>query len=276
MIIGLSGKKQHGKDTVAKIIQYLIARKEDKRDIKIKTAEFLGLTEANWINVISQSCFTTKSFADKLKDIVCLLINCTREQLEDNNFKEKELGEEWRVWYVENSFKIEFLYGIVYDCKKDCDDSIILGQKEGGWGKNIRSTSRILTPRLLLQFLGTECGRHIIHPNIWVNSLMSDYTKSLTGLDAANHFVKSDGTSIELNYPNWIITDVRFPNEAEAVKSKEGLLIRVNRSGMVSNDYHPSETSLDYYPFEEVINNDKDIAYLIKQVKNILLKYKII
>ena len=28
-----------------------------------------------------------KKFADKLKDIVCLLIGCTREQLEDQEFK---------------------------------------------------------------------------------------------------------------------------------------------------------------------------------------------
>ena len=29
--------------------------------------------------------------------------------------------------------------------------------------------------------------------------------------------------------PNWIITDVRFPNEAKAIKDKGGILIRVNR-----------------------------------------------
>jgi hypothetical protein len=30
-----------------------------------------------------------KKFADKLKDVVCLLTGCTRNQLEDQKFKEK-------------------------------------------------------------------------------------------------------------------------------------------------------------------------------------------
>ena len=34
-----------------------------------------------------------------------------------------------------------------------------------------------LTPRLILQLLGTDCGRDIIHPNIWVNSTMMAYDK---------------------------------------------------------------------------------------------------
>jgi hypothetical protein len=43
----------------------------------------------------NQSGFEIKKYADKLKDFVCILIGCTREQLEDQEFKEKELGEEW-------------------------------------------------------------------------------------------------------------------------------------------------------------------------------------
>ena len=30
-------------------------------------------------------------------------------------------------------------------------------------------------------------------------------------------------------YPNWIITDCRFPNEAKAIKDRDGISIRVNR-----------------------------------------------
>ena len=39
---------------------------------------------------------------------------------------------------------------------------------------SLRDTLKF-TPRLLLQLLGTDAGRNIVHPNIWVNALMSDY-----------------------------------------------------------------------------------------------------
>ena len=85
--------------------------------------------------------------ADKLKDIVCLLIGCTREQLEDQDFKNKELGEEWWKIYEGNQ---EFAYEKNRDrIERGCD----IGIK--------------LTPRKLLQLIGTECGRNIIHPNIY-------------------------------------------------------------------------------------------------------------
>jgi hypothetical protein len=40
---------------------------------------------------------------------------------------------------------------------------------------SFHSYKRTLTPRRMLQLLGTDCGRNIIHPNIWVNATMVDY-----------------------------------------------------------------------------------------------------
>ena len=40
-----------------------------------------------------KSTFEIKKFADKLKDIVCLLLGCTREQLEDRGIKSLSLQE---------------------------------------------------------------------------------------------------------------------------------------------------------------------------------------
>ena len=87
-IIGVSGRIQSGKDTVGKIIQYLTNKSNAYRfDLKVDYSY-----KSDW---------QIKKFADKLKDIVCILLNCTREQLEDREFKEKELGEEWWYWYME-------------------------------------------------------------------------------------------------------------------------------------------------------------------------------
>ena len=104
---------------------------------------------------------------------------------------------------------------------------------------------RILTPRLLLQLLGTECGRNIIHPNIWVNSLISEY-KSI------NNRGQKPKDDI-FTFPNWIITDMRFPNELEAIKNRGGISIRVFRNiddidkdrnpRVYTEPEHPSETA---------------------------------
>lgn len=51
-----------------------------------------------------------------------------------------------------------------------------------------------------------------------------------------------------------VVTDCRFPNEAETVRSMGGNVIRIERSGP-SGDCHPSETMMDNYQFDYVICN---------------------
>ena len=107
-------------------------------------------------------------------------------------------------------------------------------------------------------------------------------------------------------YLNWIITDVRFPNEVAAVKAKSGINIRINRypksimsckpgenpKEIIFNEsnkshidlykgeclrQHESETALDNYnDWDYIIENNGTIEDLIKKVKEILIKEKII
>jgi len=283
MIISISGKIDSGKDTVGKIIQYLYYLKSDIHQHKISYEEFLKTDRVNNI-LYDKDIPEVKKFADKLKDIVCLLIGCTREQLEDSEFKEKELGEEW--WYYKY------------------DNFMCPYKEEQNFPYELSSLIK-LTPRLLMQLIGTECGREIIHPNIWVNSLMNEYkpkyvTKQLENLIKKYPNNKSlmfppEGTSIkDSNYPNWIITDTRFPNELKAVKNRGGISIRVNRFvkckctnlGDAENcnrfcteqpmDEHPSEIALDNTTFDYVIDNNGTIEELIHNVKSILIQEKII
>jgi hypothetical protein len=59
----------------------------------------------NWLDRVDKyksdpySPIEIKKFADKLKDMVCVLLSCTREKLEDREFKNTPLGEHWRKWY---------------------------------------------------------------------------------------------------------------------------------------------------------------------------------
>ena len=273
MIIGVSGKINSGKDTVGSIIQYLYYEHSYiDIDKKLSYEEFVKTDRTNNI-LVSSVIPEIKKFADKLKDIVCILLSCTREQLEDREFKENLLGEEW--WYYIHPINGDMIPYIHSDSLE-----------------NETSTLIKLTPRLLLQLIGTECGRQIIHPNIWVNATMADYKFNCKPIYLEPQRFEPDLISIEES--NWIITDVRFPNEAKAINDKGGINIRVDRGWVnletINDNYkrigsslynpnfkvHESETALDNYSFDYIVNNNSTIEELILRIKEILLIEKII
>ena len=111
----------------------------------------------------------------------------------------------------------------------------------------------LITVRDFLQKLGTEAIRDSLHENTWVNATMIDYTAE----------------------SNWIITDTRFPNEAEAIKKAGGIVVRINRPGVQPINPHPSETSLDDWNFDAVINNDGDVSDIVHKVGLLLYRHNI-
>ena len=249
-LIAISGKKQSGKNAIAKII-----------------------------NQLTNNKYEEKCFADKLKDIVCILLNCTREQLEDREFKEKELGEEW--WKIKSTMihndKFKTKDVIFYDYKylSFLNNTITNLDKTQFISMNIEVIKT--TPRLLLQVMGTQIGREIIHPDIWCNLLMSEYKPSQLLVSK----IRRKGSIIspqklEESLPNWIITDTRFENELKAVKKRGGITIRVNRNLEESKDQHESETEIDNEEFDYVIDNNGTIEELIEKVREILIKEKLL
>jgi len=140
-----------------------------------------------------------------------------------------------------------------------------------------------MTYREFLQKLGTEAMRDGLHTNVWVNALFADYTPTHYAIGAFDTKL-TDGIPF---YPNWIITDMRFPNEMEAVKERKGITIRVVRPHGYTNphtgeykemplSYHSSETALDESEFDYEILNDGTIEDLIDKVREILIKENII
>lgn len=101
-----------------------------------------------------------------------------------------------------------------------------------GW----EMAKRIPEVRRLLQIMGTECGRQVLGDNIWVDTVLN-----------------------QIGNRDAVITDCRFPNEAQAVKDRGGFIVRVVRPGVDAVNAHPSETSLDHWNFDAVIGNDGTI-----------------
>lgn len=107
----------------------------------------------------------------------------------------------------------------------------------------------------MLQRVGTDAVRNHVHVDGWVLATFAYYTPQ----------------------SNWIITDCRFPNEAEAVKSRGGILIRVNRArrdtaGRDTN--HPSETALDNYAgWDFTVDNNgtlEDLQTIAQGIANVV------
>jgi len=252
-LIGISGHIGSGKDTVGTIIQYLQEESEWNN--------FDDFVANSYPELASE--WKIRKFADKLKDIVCMLIGCTREQLEDQIFKNTVLPDAWNRYTVIYNNKTQFI-GTKKEAEKVFNDYIFNLKINSG---HIKIENSHITPRLLLQLLGTDCCRNIINENIWVNALMVDYV--------GEYDLISDRTT----YPNWIITDMRFPNEMEAVKERKGITIRVSRTGIHTpklEDLHPSETALDDAEFDYVIINNGTIEDLIEKVREILINEKIL
>lgn len=107
-----------------------------------------------------------------------------------------------------------------------------------GWD-NYKGTEYGPEIRRLLQRLGTEAGRQTMWDSIWVDA-------ALTGVSVHDRVV---------------VTDVRFPNEAHEIRKRGGIMVRVNREGngpAVDSEghVHKSETALDNYKFDYVLNNN--------------------
>jgi hypothetical protein len=109
-----------------------------------------------------------------------------------------------------------------------------------------------VTPRLILQKMGTEACRHGIADNIWIAAL----EKRIAG------------------YQDVVISDVRFPNEIDFVRSAGGVLVRVKRGEDPTPEQlstmHISETAWNSYEPDRIIHNDKNIDGLKMSVSDLL------
>lgn len=99
--------------------------------------------------------------------------------------------------------------------------------------------------RTLLQDTGIAC-RNVLGEDIWIHALWND---------------------LQLYTKHYVISDVRFKNEAEFVKEAGGQLWRITRDSVDPINNHISESDLDTYEFTQTIENNgslDDLKNLIK------------
>jgi cytidylate kinase len=98
-----------------------------------------------------------------------------------------------------------------------------------GWDQ-----AKVLFPevRKELQELGVSARIHL-GSNVWVDAVFDQMTDE----------------------KNYVITDVRFENEALRITSAQGQLWRVKRPGVTAVNAHVSESELDGYKVDKILSN---------------------
>lgn len=133
---------------------------------------FIGHGKGTAGDFLQQQQFQKISFADKLKDGASVIFGWPRHLLEGDTQQSREFREQ-----VDEYYSTEF--------------------------------NRTITPRIVLQEMGTDAMRHGIHDNVWVS-----VTKK---------------TIQENHSTNYVIPDTRFPNEVDALEKLGGQLWMVLR-----------------------------------------------
>jgi len=138
------------------------------------------------------------------------------------------------------------------------------------WAKKIGNH---FTPRLALQLLGTQSIRNVFHEDFWVYALENK--------------LKNIGEN-----KNVVVTDVRFKNELNWLKSKNGMTLKISRGKnpdwyhiaklanngskeaekfmLEESGIHESEWRWVGHPIDYVIRNDESLDVLKQNLEKVL------
>jgi hypothetical protein len=147
----------------------------------------------------------------------------------------------------------------------DTDESRVFRECRDDWWSDRLGYE--FTPRLAMQLMGTEAGRDVFHRDLWVHTV---------------------ARRIEGSKSNFVIPDVRFPNEIKFIRDSGGFIIRVSRGNdplwydtalrantegntdlMRSFGVHYSEWSWIGSQFDYVITNNGTISMLEADVEHL-------
>lgn len=268
-LIGISGRIYAGKDLFAKM--FLLAMYNNvygKKDGDLApTPEVLsgGLGDV----IKEYEGWEIKKFATPLKQVASLILGVSIEQFEDREYKASTLGSEWDYFTVAREGSKDSHRFPEFATWQEADEYCLKFKGNLVW------TRHQITVRLLLQRLGTDAIRNGLHGNTWINAMFSKYVSPVTMQEAGN---KRDADLVNnIVLPcKWIITDVRFENEAQAIKDRGGIIIRISRGGEPGEGLHESETALDNWNFDWRIDNNGSLQALYTQAMDFLSFHGII
>lgn len=176
------------------------------------------------------------AFADPLKEMLASLLNIPVERFNDRAFKEDTCIDLNTLEYSLSAFTK--------------DKHLLSDSKFTKFAKELNPEilSYDLTIRQLMQYFGTNCMRKFFGERVWINSTLRNAKE------------------------NTIISDCRFINEANAIKSRNGIIIYVNRIGTTFG-HHQSEKEMfemwkkGFYDYQ--LDNNGTLEELFNKIKDL-------
>jgi len=241
-IIGIAGRKQAGKNTVANYINGSILKELGMvSDFEISNTGQLEIKTVDSVGTQGWGVF-----------------DVTRKDEQFLEYAENSLFPYVKIYHFADPLKAMAidLFDLsptqVYGTDEDKNTvTPYLAQGAALKGKDVLDNIH-MTAREFLQYFGTDVMRSI-KDTVWV-----DYTIKK---------IKQEQSSVA------IIPDVRFPNEVLAIKNAGGIVIRLDRN--VYNDSHKCESALDpenfdWSQFDYVIeNNNSSLGDLCESLEKI-------
>ena len=237
-VVGISGRKQAGKNTVANILHGLVL----KENGLIKDYNIGGDGQ---LMILTEDSSGNEGWGE---------FDVSRQDSNFVQYAERNMWPFIKLYSFADHLKwiCVKLFDIPHECVWGTDEQKNQRQPHLLWQNmpcleifNNPNKRGPMTAREFMQFFGTDIMRKMYEP-IWVDACIKKIQQEQSGLA--------------------IIADVRFPNEAEAIEQAGGRLVRLTRQ--VFEDSHSSEIALDDYPFTDYIeNSNESIDSLTVKVK---------
>lgn len=190
--------------------------------------------------LVDKHGFTKMSFAAPLKEICAAAFDIDIKYFYNDDLKDANFNKPLAI----SEKQVDRFCHMVEERGIEVHDNV--------WKKiksNLTSNS-FLTPRALLQHVGTDVGRKIIRDSIWI--------------DINKHLVSKIGGNV-------VVPDCRFANEVESVREQGGtvgIVLRPSLEIKSSANLHASETSItDTDDFDIVLINDGTLGSFTEQVE---------
>lgn len=192
------------------------------------------------------SIYTEKQRYEGLNGDICLFCHQENEFLQRGGKKMRLIGIAGQARSGKDTLAGYLLFNLIGWTHSSFADPLkdmlrVIGVDCSDDAKAVVDDAFGVTPRHMMQTLGTEWGRHMINGDIWV--------KVFARLNA--------GKCV-------IVPDVRFENEAALVREHGVLIHLTGRGGIEGN--HVSENPIEFKAGDIVIDNSRDLAWLHGQV----------
>lgn len=112
------------------------------------------------------------------------------------------------------------------------------------------------SPRQLMQSMGTEWARNTVHPDVWVKLAEQNLDYMTQALGAVLGFV---------------ISDVRFENEADLIRRRGGTVVHIFRPDAQAVNPHISEAGVAAQKDDLTLTNYGTVEELLRSLDEVFL-----